>query len=144
MFVLNTNMEEVILSTLLVLRHKLHVFHWNVQGSTFIELHNLFQKQYEEALLYADKIAEYLRTKDIYISGSMRILLDDSLVGEPNMYTYERVDHIIDILIHDFDIVANTVNNVGKYHLDRSINPILDDIHGWSTKQSWFLKSLRK
>lgn len=142
MFVLNTKMEEVLLSTLLVLRHKLHVFHWNVQGSTFIELHNLFQKQYEEVLLYADKIAEYLRTKDVYINGSMRILLDDSLVGEPNMYTYERVDHIIDILIHDFDIIANTVN---KYKVDdRSINVILDDIHGWSTKQSWFLKSLRK
>lgn len=135
-------MEEVLLSTLLVLRHKLHVFHWNVQGSTFIELHNLFQKQYEEVLLYADKIAEYLRTKDVYINGSMRILLDDSLIGEPNMYTYERVDHIIDILIHDFDIIANTVN---KYKVDdRSINVILDDIHGWSTKQSWFLKSLRK
>lgn len=142
MFVLNTKMEEVLLSTLLVLRHKLHVFHWNVQGSTFIELHNLFQKQYEEVLLYADKIAEYLRTKDVYINGSMRILLDDSLIGEPNMYTYERVDHIIDILIHDFDIIANTVN---KYKVDdRSINVILDDIHGWSTKQSWFLKSLRK
>lgn len=142
MFVLNTKMEEVLLSTLLVLRHKLHVFHWNVQGSTFIELHNLFQKQYEEVLLYADKIAEYLRTKDVYINGSMRILLDDSLIGEPNMYTYERVDHIIDILIHDFDIIANTVN---KYKVDdRSINVILDDIHSWSTKQSWFLKSLRK
>lgn len=128
-------MYEILLSSLLVLRHKLHVFHWNVQGGMFLELHRLFQRQYEDALMYADRIAEYMRTKDLYISLSLGPLLiredTDDVRYAPDM---------IRILMEDFAAISSTIN--GYHPSDRSINAILDEMHEWSTKQVWFLSSL--
>ena len=50
---------------------KAHMFHWNVEGPDFGELHKFLSKIYEDAFDAVDPIAEYLRTQDEYAPGSL-------------------------------------------------------------------------
>lgn len=49
---------------------KAHQFHWNVEGSDFLEYHDLFGKIYEEVYGSIDEFAEQIRAMDTYMPGS--------------------------------------------------------------------------
>ena len=49
---------------------KAHMFHWNVEGPDFGELHEFFSNIYEDAFGAVDPIAEYIRTTEEYAPGS--------------------------------------------------------------------------
>lgn len=40
---------------------KTHNYHWNVQGSNFVGLHNLFEQQYKDLFTAIDELAERIR-----------------------------------------------------------------------------------
>jgi len=49
---------------------KAHMFHWNVEGPDFAQLHEFFSEIYEDAYGAVDPMAEYIRTMDDYAPGS--------------------------------------------------------------------------
>jgi starvation-inducible DNA-binding protein len=49
---------------------KTQVFHWNVTGTGFYQLHLLFEKQYEEIEGEIDEVAERIRALGFFIEGS--------------------------------------------------------------------------
>jgi starvation-inducible DNA-binding protein len=49
---------------------KAHGFHWNVEGRTFAQDHELFSTIYEEVYGSIDKFAEEIRTMDAYAPAS--------------------------------------------------------------------------
>lgn len=49
---------------------KAHMFHWNVEGPDFAQLHEFFSEIYEDAYGAVDQMAEYIRTLDDYAPGS--------------------------------------------------------------------------
>ena len=49
---------------------KAHNFHWNVEGSDFLEYHDLFGKIYEEVYGSIDGFAERIRSIGSYVPGS--------------------------------------------------------------------------
>ena len=49
---------------------KAQFFHWSVEGPDFGQLHEFFQKIYEDAVGAVDPIAEYIRTTEEYAPGS--------------------------------------------------------------------------
>jgi len=49
---------------------KAHGFHWNVEGRTFLQDHELFGNIYEEVYGSLDKFAEEIRTMDAYAPAS--------------------------------------------------------------------------
>jgi len=50
---------------------KSHMFHWNVEGPDFGELHEFFSNIYEDSYSAVDPIAEYIRTTEEYAPGSL-------------------------------------------------------------------------
>lgn len=50
---------------------KAHNFHWNVEGSDFLEYHDLFGKIYEEVYASIDTFAEKIRSIGSYVPGSL-------------------------------------------------------------------------
>ncbi len=48
-------------ATLFVLFHKTWIYHWNVVGSDFYQLHELFGKQYETMFEEIDRLTEHMR-----------------------------------------------------------------------------------
>jgi starvation-inducible DNA-binding protein len=49
---------------------KAHGFHWNVEGRTFLQDHELFGNIYEEVYGSLDKFAEEIRAMDAYAPAS--------------------------------------------------------------------------
>lgn len=49
---------------------KAQMFHWNVEGPDFAQLHEFFADIYGDAYGAVDKLAEYIRTLDDYAPGS--------------------------------------------------------------------------
>ena len=49
---------------------KAHGFHWNVEGRTFVQDHELFGNIYEEVYGSLDKFAEEIRAMDAYAPAS--------------------------------------------------------------------------
>jgi starvation-inducible DNA-binding protein len=47
------------------------MFHWNVEGPDFGELHEFFSNIYEDSYSAVDPIAEYIRTTEEYAPGSL-------------------------------------------------------------------------
>ena len=49
---------------------KTQMFHWNVEGPDFAQMHKFFQEIYEDAYGAVDPTAEYIRSLDEYAPGS--------------------------------------------------------------------------
>jgi starvation-inducible DNA-binding protein len=49
---------------------KAHGFHWNVEGRTFCQDHELFSRIYEEVYSSIDQFAEQIRAMDAYAPAS--------------------------------------------------------------------------
>lgn len=49
---------------------KAHNFHWNVEGTDFLQYHDLFGKIYEEVYGAIDDFAEKIRAMGTYVPGS--------------------------------------------------------------------------
>ena len=50
---------------------KAHNFHWNIEGSDFLEYHDLFGKIYEEVYSSIDDFAEKIRAMGTYVPASL-------------------------------------------------------------------------
>ena len=58
-------------SSLFVLFHKTWAFHWNVVGSDFTQLHQLFGGQYETMFEEIDRISEHMRYMNVRPIGTL-------------------------------------------------------------------------
>lgn len=61
---------KVVLADTFAMYLKTHMFHWNVTGPNFSELHAFFGGIYAELWAAVDAIAEQIRTLDAYAPGS--------------------------------------------------------------------------
>ena len=57
-------------------------FHWNVKGATFISLHQLFEKQYDELAEAIDEIAERAAILGTYVDGSFSSFSEHSIIKD--------------------------------------------------------------
>ena len=69
-------------SNLFVLFHKTWVFHWNVVGSDFQQLHTLFGEQYEAMFDEIDRLSEHMRFLNIRPVGTLTRIVEVSTVGQ--------------------------------------------------------------
>jgi starvation-inducible DNA-binding protein len=61
---------------------KVQYFHWNVEGDNFPQYHDFFANLYEEVYASVDKIAEYIRTLDVYSPGSFTRFQELSIIQD--------------------------------------------------------------
>ena len=61
---------KIVLADTFAMYLKAHMFHWNVTGPNFNEMHAFFGGIYNELWLATDAIAEQIRTLDAYAPGS--------------------------------------------------------------------------
>jgi starvation-inducible DNA-binding protein len=62
---------------------KAQYFHWNVEGDNFPQYHEFFGNLYEEVYNNSvDKIAEYIRTLDVYAPGSFTRFQELSIISD--------------------------------------------------------------
>ncbi len=137
------------LNTLLADYHiyyqNLRRFHWNVSGSSFFDLHSLFETFYDQAKVRIDDIAERLLTLGFKPEGQLSTYIDMAMIQEPakdlsndDMITKLLDDHRV-LIIRKRQILqmAAACNDEGTIDL---IAGFLRELE----KQSWKLDAWQK
>ncbi len=69
-------------ANLFLLFHKTWVFHWNVVGPDFQQLHTLFGEQYEAMFEEIDRISEHMRYLNVRPVGTLSRIVEVSSIAE--------------------------------------------------------------
>lgn len=69
-------------ANLFILFHKTWVFHWNVVGSDFYQLHTVFGEQYNTMFEEIDRISEHMRYMNIRPIGTLTRMVEVATVTE--------------------------------------------------------------
>ncbi|TDE00812.1 Dps family protein [Flavobacterium hiemivividum] len=75
-----------VLASEMVLYQKTRKFHWNVSGESFMEMHKLFESQYNEIELIVDEVAERIGKLGEKTIGTMKEFLDESILKESSKH----------------------------------------------------------
>ena len=106
-----TSLLSCVLSDAVVLYSKTRKFHWNVKGESFMELHKLFEVQYnllEEAI---DEIAERINKLGAPVIGTMgEFLKNASLKETPGKYPQK--EEMLKELLYDHETI---IKGLRKY-----------------------------
>lgn len=124
---------------------KAHFFHWNVEGSDFAQLHELFGNIYEEVYDSIDTFAEKIRAMGAYAPGSnsrfnvLTQIEDETQVLPAAAMVSELLkdsDNMVIILKRVYDIAeANGEHGFSNFLAERM------DAH---RKHSWMLRATAK
>jgi len=144
------NLKEVatLLNTLLadeyVLITKTRNAHWNVQGQNFMELHKLFEGQYEAVDNIIDEVAERIRTLGHFAIASLKDFLKVThLTEQDDDFTDQK--KIIQTLLNTNEVIVRTLRNdivaVGEKYKDLGTADFLTGILKHHEKTAWMLRA---
>jgi starvation-inducible DNA-binding protein len=124
---------------------KAHYFHWNVEGPSFPQLHELFGKIYEEVYGSIDAFAEEIRATGTYTPGSFTrfsILsqIDDETAVLPAESMLVELLEDSDRMQEMFRIVFRAAEELGLHGLSDFLAS-RQDAHA---KHSWMLRATLK
>lgn len=125
---------------------KTHNFHWNVTGSMFNALHNMFEAQYTEQWTALDDIAERIRALGFNAPGSYgEFTRLSSIKEEPGLTDSADWKEMVRQLVVGNEAVCRTARHVLETAGDADDAPTEDlltqrlQIH---EKYAWMLRSL--
>jgi len=146
----DNHLQEVanILNTLLadeyVLFTKTLNAHWNVQGSSFMDLHKFFQMQYDELYLMIDNVAERIRSLGHFASGSLKNFLSVTHLLEDNS-DFGSQKQILTTLINDHETIIRYIRNelskVSDTYKDLGTTDFMTGIMQQHEKMTWMLRA---
>ena len=124
---------------------KSHMFHWNVEGPDFGELHGFFSQIYEDAFDAVDPIAEFIRTTEEYAPGSLGRFQELTQIQDQTKVPRARL--MLEELLAD----TQTMKDLSKQVFDVSTQEGRDDVANFAAdrlaqhgKYMWQLKSYLK
>ena len=124
---------------------KAQMFHWNVEGPDFSQLHDFFAEIYTDAYGAVDQIAEYIRTLDAYAPGSLERFSELSEI--PGQTKIPRARLMLEELLADTETMKSIVMQVFQVAQAEGREDIANfmaerqNSHG---KYAWQLKSFLK
>lgn len=141
------NELKPLLADLFMVYTKLRNYHWNVEGVYFYQLHQLFEKLYNEFADDIDEIAERIRILGVKAPGTLHEYINLAKVKElPG--EYPDANEMIRNIINDFEYLKLELNKLAK----RSQNLFEDEVSagllyelvGKYEKHLWMIKMLDK
>ncbi len=124
---------------------KAQMFHWNVEGPDFSQLHDFFAEIYGDAYSAVDQIAEYIRTLDDYAPGSLERFNELSQI--PGQTKIPRARLMLEELLADTETMKSIVMQVFQAAQAEGREDVANfmaerqNSHG---KYAWQLKSFLK
>lgn len=129
-------------ATLFLLFQKTWVYHWNVVGPDFYQIHTLFGNQYEEMFGEIDRITEHMRYLNIKPVPTLKRLMEVSHVLEANS-NLDAMGMVNDLVSDNNTLISlyrEAADEADKQN-QRGTSNILDDLAESSGKRVWMLKS---
>jgi starvation-inducible DNA-binding protein len=124
---------------------KSHMFHWNVEGPDFGELHEFFSNIYEDAFSAVDPTAEFIRTTDEYTPGSLQRFQELSQIQDQTQIPRARL--MLEELLAD----TETMRDMSKQLFDVATGEGREDIANFAAERQaahgkyvWQIKSYLK
>lgn len=121
---------------------KAQFFHWSVEGPDFGQLHEFFQKIYDDSYNAIDPTAEYIRVLEEYAPGSFERFAELSLI--PGQTKVPRARLMLQELLADNQVMIDLLNRCfdsAEAENQQGIANFLAeriDAHG---KHGWMLRS---
>ena len=124
---------------------KAHGFHWNVEGRTFLQDHELFGNIYEEVYGSLDKFAEEIRTMDAYAPASFARFSELTTIEDEIKIL--NAQGMLEKLLADNSIVMTSVEQA--YELSEAahnhgLSNFLAERQYAHAKHAWMLRSTLK
>jgi starvation-inducible DNA-binding protein len=122
---------------------KAHFFHFNVEGSDFLEYHDLFGKIYEEVLDSIDPFGENIRKLGSYTPASFSRLsmlsqIDDETQVPPKEAMVAELLEDSGKIVRVLKLVYDLAEREGKHGLSNFLAERMDahDKHAWMLRAS--------
>lgn len=133
------------LATNFVFFTKTQFFHWNVEGSDFIQYHEFLGELYQDVYSSIDPIAELIRTQDSYAPGTLDRFKELSTIKETDVVPGAM--EMFQILLEDNkDVLASLTAAylVAEQEKKVGISNYLQDRIQAHEKHDWMLRSILK
>ncbi|MCW2118952.1 Dps family protein [Flavobacterium sp. 7A] len=102
----------VVLASEMVLYVKTRKFHWNVAGTSFMEMHKLFEGQYNELELIIDEVAERIGKLGENAIGTMAEFTELSILKE--CAEYKDKEEMVKELLEDYRAMISKIREFIK------------------------------
>ena len=137
---------KTLLATEYAFSIKAQLFHWNVEGPDFAQLHEFFGNLYEEVYDGSiDKTAEYIRAMQDYAPGSFERFAELSQIQGQTKIPRARL--MIEELLQDNDLMINLLNEcfaVAEQENQQGIANFIAERIDAHQKHGWMLRSFLK
>jgi len=131
-----------VLADTYALYFKTHVYHWNVTGPRFNDLHMLFEQQYSELWAATDVIAERIRALDVKAPASYAAMAAAATVAADGKA--QKADVMIADLLRGHEAVVATIRKaleLASQHGDDATSDVLSPRLTVHEKFAWMLRS---
>lgn len=129
-------------ASLFVLFHKTWVYHWNVVGPDFTQLHELFGKQYEEMFEEIDRLSEHMRYLSIKPISNLSRLNEVSHINGGD--SFANATSMLEQLLEDNTSLINLFISIVKEAEEQNhpeTSNLIQDLMESHGKFVWQLRS---
>lgn len=130
-----------------VLYIKLRKFHWNLSGDNFMELHKLFEEQYDAVAEAIDEVAERISTLGGVAIGTTSEFAELSLLIE-NPGKIPTNQEMIKELVNDHETIVKSlrkfVDDTEEKYGDKGTSDFLTGLMQAHEKMTWKLRKYYK
>lgn len=132
-------------TSLFCLMQKTWVYHWNVVGSDFYQLHTLFGEQYETMIAEIDRLTENMRYLRMKAIGPISRVVQTSAISEASDNPTDKtmISQLLadnKMLIEILSEVSNKSDSQKQYATSNLVQDLMES-HG---KFVWMLRSFLK
>lgn len=140
-----TGRLNVLLANYHVHYQKLRAFHWSVEGADFYELHELFEKLYNETKVNIDVVAERIRVFGHHPMNTLKQYLNTSEIKEVKKIptSYEMGQEILrdfEILFAHLYSAISAANEIGDASTSNYCTKFLSNLETHHWQLNAFLK----
>ena len=131
-----------VLADTYALYFKTHVYHWNVTGPRFHDLHTLFETQYTELWMATDNIAERVRALGVKAPNSYGAMSEASSIASEA--AADKADDMVADLLAGHEAVVATIRAalaLASEHEDEATADVLTPRLTVHEKTAWMLRS---
>jgi starvation-inducible DNA-binding protein len=139
---LATLLTECLADTMM-LTLKTQVFHWNVVGPIFLDLHKLTEEHYKDMFEAADELAERVRALGNLIPLDAHRMARASILGEE--LSLRTTEEMLEQLITDHEAVVRNMRNTALESEDLGdvvTHDLLVRRMGFHEKAIWMLRAI--
>jgi starvation-inducible DNA-binding protein len=134
---------NVILADEFVLYAKTRNYHWNVEGSNFMEMHKFYESLYSELEEVIDVVAERIRSIGHYSQGRLKDFLEQTHLLEQD-YTTNQKEQLQNLLEDHETIIRYLRKNIPVFndtYQDIGNGDMMTSLLKQHEKWAWFIRS---